>query len=102
MCTEILTNVYKWAELYLKGLNSIQDEGSLSKPTMVSPPELVDSVNALILADRKFTIGVISEHLRISVSKVDTIVHNYRAFSNVSCCWMSPKTMQGLILQQEH
>ena len=44
---------------------------------MLSTPEMVDSVNVLILADRGITIKDISEHLGI--------VHYDLAFSKVSC-----------------
>ena len=42
----------------------IQDE---DRPIKVSTPEMVDLVNALILADRRVTLEVISEKLGISV-----------------------------------
>ena len=43
---------------------------------MVSTPEMVDSVNALILAARSVTIKDISEQLRISVGSAHKIVHD--------------------------
>ena len=49
---------------------------------MVSTPEMVDSVNALILADRR----VVSEQLGISVGTVHRIVYDDLDFSKASCC----------------
>ena len=45
---------------------------------MASTPEMVDSVNSLILADRGITIENISKHLGIPV-------HGDLAFSKISC-----------------
>ena len=45
----LIKNVYKWAKLFKEGRNSIQDEGSSNRFPMASTPEMVYSVNALIL-----------------------------------------------------
>ena len=46
-------NVYRWAKLFKDIQNSIQDEDRSGRPTMVSSPEIVDSVNVLILSDNR-------------------------------------------------
>ena len=51
-------HVYKWDKLFKEGWNSIQDEG---RPTIASTFEMVNSVNALIFADKRVTIEDISE-----------------------------------------
>ena len=59
MCMEkhvLVKHVYKWAKLFKEGSNNIQNEDSSERPTMVSTPEMGDSVNALILADRRVTL----------------------------------------------
>ena len=53
---------------------------------------MVDSVNAVILADRKVTIEDISEQLGISVDKVYKILHDDLAFSKISYRWL-PKLL---------
>ena len=60
-------DVYKWAKLFKESRNSIKDEDRLARNTMASTPEMVDSVNALILTNRKVTIEDISEQLGISL-----------------------------------
>ena len=80
-------NAYKWAKLYKKGWNSIQDE--TGRPTIVTSPEMVDSVNAFILADRRVTIEDISEQLGIFVGTAYKIVHDNVAFFPVSCHWVA-------------
>ena len=85
MCREkyvLVKNVYKWAKLFKEGQNSIQDK---DRPTMVSTPEMVDSVNAPILADRRVTIKDISKQLRIFVGTAHKIVHDDIVFSKVNC-----------------
>ena len=52
-------------------------------PTMESTPEMVDSVNMLILVDRRFTIDDISEQLRISVGTAHKIRLDDISFSKV-------------------
>ena len=84
-------NVYKWDKLFKEGQNSIQDEGM---PTIASTSEMVDSVNALILVDRRVATQDISEHQGISVGTAHKIVPDDPAF-------IFTRTMQGLILQQE-
>ena len=53
-------NVYKWARLFKEGQNSIQDEDRHGRLTIVSIPEIVESVNALILANRRVIITFLS------------------------------------------
>ena len=53
------------------------------KPTMASTPEMVDSVNALILADRRIIIKDISEQLGISVGTAYKNVHGELVLSVV-------------------
>ena len=57
----------KWAKLCKEDRNSIQDEDRSNMSTIASTPEMVDSVYALILSDRRVTAEDISELLGISV-----------------------------------
>ena len=85
MCMEkhvLVKNVYKWAKLFKEDQNSIQDESGW--PTMASTLEMVDLVNALILADKRVTIEDISEW-GISVATTHKIVHDNLVFSKVIC-----------------
>ena len=66
-------------KLYGNG-NQIEDI-----PTLMSTPEMVDSVYSLILNDRWVTIEEISERLRISLGTAHKIEHDDLAFFNVSC-----------------
>ena len=52
---------------------------------MVNSPEMEESVNTLILVDRRVTIDDISEQLGIPVSTAHRIVYDDLAFSTVSC-----------------
>ena len=86
--------VYKLAKLFKEDWNSIQDEDRQVRPPMVSSPEMVDSVNALFLANRRVTIENISEHLGISVITTHKIVHDdHLAFSKVSSCCITKMLM---------
>ena len=77
------------AKLFKEGQNRIQDLGRL---IIASTPEMVDSVNALILVDRRFTIENISEQLLIFMNTAHVIVHDELGFSGVSFCWF-PKLL---------
>ena len=57
---------------------------------MASTPEMMDSVNVLILADRGVIIEDISEQLGISVGATHKSAHEHLAFSNVSSHWVLP------------
>ena len=51
---------------------------------------MVDSVNTLVLANRKVTIEEnISDKLVISVGSGHKIEHDELVFSKVSCCWVA-------------
>ena len=68
MCTEkhiFVKNVLKWAKLLKEVRNSIRDESKPDRPAMLTTHEMVDSVNALILPDRRITIEDIYELLGI-------------------------------------
>ena len=82
-------NVYRWAKLF-KGWYSIQDEKRPDRPTIVSTPEMVYSVNEFILADRRVATENISEQWGISEGTAHKIVYDDLAFSKVSCWWFSP------------
>ena len=56
-------NVYKRAKLFKEDRNRIQDEDMPHRSAMASPVEIADSVNALILADKKVMKENISEQL---------------------------------------
>ena len=62
--------------------------------TMASPPEMVDSVSAFILAKRRVTIEDIPEPKGISLGPTHKITHDDLAFSIVSCHWVSPELCQ--------
>ena len=81
-------NVYRLTKLFKEGRISIQDEIQ-DRPTMASTPEMVDIVNALILANRRVTIEEISKQLWKSLGTTHKIVHDYHIFSKVSYHWVS-------------
>ena len=67
---------------------------------MLSTPEMVHSVDMLILADRRDIIEDISEQLEVYVGTVHKIVHNNLAFLEVSC-WVSPGQSKVLYCSKE-
>ena len=72
---------------------------------MANTPEMVDSVDMFILADRRVEIEDISEKLGISVGTAHKIVYDDLAFSQVSCYWVSPcqyKTLQCCMTCENH
>ena len=71
---EVCSNKKKGYFDFIKSRNSIQDEDRLDRLTMVSTLEMNDSVNVLILSDRRVTIEGISKKQRISM---DTNTQNY-------------------------
>ena len=56
--------------MFKEGQNRIEGEDRPDRPIMVSTPEMLDSVNVLILADRRVRIEEIYEQLKISVGTV--------------------------------
>ena len=65
--------------------NSFLDE---DRSGIARKSEIMDLVNAFILADRKSTIQDISEQLGISLDTASKIVHRKFAFSKVSFRWV--------------
>ena len=76
--------------MFKKGWNSIQGGDRPGRPTMASTPEMVDSVNMLILPDRRISIENISKQLGISVDTAHKILPDDLAFSKVICHWVLP------------
>ena len=76
--------------VFKEGWNSIQDENRSGKFKMATTSKIVNSVNPLILADRRVIIEGVSELQGISVGTAHKIVHDDLAFSKVSCCWVLP------------
>ena len=59
-CTEKYVSVkndFKSFKLFKEGRNDFQDKDRLRRPIIASTPEMVDFVNALILAHIKVTIS---------------------------------------------
>ena len=56
---------------------------------MPSTPDVGDSVNVLILADRRVTIEDLSEQLKISMGTAYKIMHDDHVFFKVNGCWVS-------------
>ena len=86
MCTEkyvlILKNVYRWAINCLKKAEVIfKNEDRPGWHTMVGIPEMVDSVDTLILANRRVTREDISEQVGIFVDTEHKIVDDNFALS---------------------
>ena len=77
-------SVYEWIKLLKESLISIEDEVKSDRPTIVSTAEIVDSVYALILADKRVKIEDISEQLGIFMVTTHKIVHDELAFSKIS------------------
>jgi len=59
-------NVYKWAKLFKGRRRSIEDEDRPGRPTEVRSPEVIKSVNDLILFNRRVTVDDIAWTLRLS------------------------------------
>ena len=62
--------------MYTNRLNTLKtvkivkkDKDWMGRPTMVNTPEMVDSVNALILADRRVTVEDITEQMGFKLDK---------------------------------
>ena len=72
------------------GWNSVQDKDRPDRLPMACTPEMVYSLNAVILVDGRVTIEDILEQLGIPVGTAHKIVHDDLALSGVSCCSISP------------
>ena len=75
--------------MFKESQNSIEDEDMSNRPTMSNTQKMVNSVNALILINRRVTIEDISEQVGIFVGTAHKIVYDDLAFSKVSCHWVS-------------
>ena len=75
LCREnfLVKNVYKWAKSSKERRNTIQEEVRLGRITMMSTPEMVDSLNVLI--ERRITINDNSVEQRISVGTAKSLIH---------------------------
>ena len=58
---------------------------------MACTPEMVDSVNAPTLVDKRVTIEDISEQLGISVDTEHKSVYDNHDLSKITCRWVLPK-----------
>ena len=83
--------MFRNGQHYLKKAEiSIMIKHSFGRDTTGNKPEMVESVNVRILADRRVTTEDIFEQLLIYVGTVHKIMHDDLAFFKVSGCWILP------------
>jgi len=79
-------NVYKWAKLFKEGRRSVEDEDRPERPTEVRYPELMKSVNGLVLSNRRVTVDDIAWTLSLSFGTAYKIVHDDIGYCKVNHC----------------
>ena len=87
----MFTNAYKYFPTFFKHFSRVfkgrkysKDEKKPDMLTMANTPEMVESVNELILAERRVKTEDISDQQEISVDTANKIGHDDLAFSEVS------------------
>jgi histone-lysine N-methyltransferase SETMAR len=80
--------VEKWAALFERGRNSIEDDPRSGRPVDATSDENCKAVEDLVMNDRRLTVSEIAASISISVGSVDTILNEKLGMSKVCARWV--------------
>lgn len=81
-------NVYKWAQEFRQGRNSIVDSSRCGRPTVVATDALKLDVEKRIKSNRKITVEELAHELDVSVGTVHKIIRSDLNFTKKCAHWI--------------
>jgi len=91
--------VYKWADRFKKGRESVEDDPREPPPRTSRTPENLDRLRALVVADRRMTIRMLADELNIDKESIRQMLHEELGMRKL-CAKMIPKLLTWV--QKEH
>lgn len=83
-----LSTVRNWYRLFRFGRTSLEDESREGRPSTAVIPENIDAVRSMIEQDRHCTYREIQSCLGISLTSIQTILHDHLSVRKLSCRWI--------------
>lgn len=86
--------VKNWVSSFERGKTSIQDEPRSGRPISASTQENIEKVHEMILENRRISIRIIAETLKLCKERVGKIIHEDLDMNKLSAKWI-PKCLNS-------
>ena len=84
--------IYRWSNNFRFGRMTVKNEKPSGRPKTVTDEEAVEDVRSMVMKDRRLTVKFIGETLKISPSRVWSIITNDLCMKKVAARWV-PKLL---------
>ncbi|GBN99119.1 Putative uncharacterized protein FLJ37770 [Araneus ventricosus] len=69
--------VFEWFKLFRDGKEDVKDEPRSGRPATSTTPDNIERVRRMLADDRRLSLRMIAEELKISLDIVCNIIHEY-------------------------
>lgn len=90
-----LSTIQKWASVFKRGRESIEDDPRSGGPVNATSEENVKKVEKLVLEDARIRVKMLAEMTNLSVGTIHNILHDHLNLSKVSARWV-PRMLTAL------
>ena len=78
--------MFEWFKHFRDRKEGVKDEPYLGQPSASRIPDNIEEVQQMIVDNRRLSLGMIAEELKISKGRVSTIVHKHLGKQKI-CAW---------------
>ena len=86
--------IKNWVRNFKNGKFDIDDDSRSGRPIFATSPEMIDKVHDMILQDRRISIKMIEQSLKISQERILHIIHKELEMRKLSAKWV-PKCLNS-------
>ncbi|GBO18732.1 Putative uncharacterized protein FLJ37770 [Araneus ventricosus] len=69
--------VFEWFKRFRDGKEDVKDEPSSARPPTSTTPDNIERVRRMLADDRRLSLRMIAEELKISLDSVSNIIHEH-------------------------
>ncbi|GBO14613.1 hypothetical protein AVEN_150394-1 [Araneus ventricosus] len=69
--------VFEWFKRFRDGKEDVEDESRLGRPPTSTTPDNIERVRRMLVDDRRLSLRMIGEELKISLDSESNIIHEH-------------------------